>query len=122
MTRTASDHRLIDLRLQLIVVTLGAMFALLAQPAAAQRVNQLSEPAGNGSQLTAKTDWSGNQDQNQVNSFSQPTRFDVKSSIPDSRTGNEQFQTTPVSRERGGPLLDRLQQSAAPGRAAPITR
>ncbi len=122
MIKPASDRPFLEKYLPLAAASLGACLALLAQPAAAQQVNQLSEPAGNGSRLTAKTDWSGNGQQNEVNSFSQPTRFDVKSSIPDSRTGNDQFQPAPVSRERGGPLLDRLQQIDAPGRAAPITR
>lgn len=70
-----------------------------------------------------KTDWSSDPTTpNQVDSVSQPTRFDVRSSIPDSRTGNERSFAPKSQRERGGVLLDRLEQDQAPGRAAPITR
>jgi len=75
------------------------------------------------SQVTPKTDWSGAPTTpNQVDSVSQPTRFDVQSSIPDSRTGNEQPYAPQPLRERGGALLDRLEQDDTPGRATPIVR
>lgn len=75
------------------------------------------------SQVAPKTDWSGAPaTPNQVDSVSQPTRFDVQSSIPDSRTGNEQPNAPQPLRERGGALLDRLEQDDTPGRATPIVR
>lgn len=74
-------------------------------------------------QAAPKTDWSADPaTSNQVDSVSQPTRFDVRSSIPDSRTGNERRFAPKPMRERGGALLDRLEQNQTPGRAAPITR
>lgn len=74
-------------------------------------------------QVAPKTDWSADPTTpNQVDSVSQPARFDVRSSIPDSRTGNERAFAPKPLRERGGALLDRLEQDQTPGRAAPITR
>ncbi|MGH1357163.1 MAG: hypothetical protein ACRBC3_00225 [Burkholderiaceae bacterium] len=121
MNHIATDQTTFSGRLCFGLV-LGLALVSLDTPVFAQRNNQLSQPAGNGATFNTKTDWSGKQQQTDVNSSSQPTRFDVKSSIPDSRTGNDQFQVAPVSRERGGPLLDRLQTTSAPGRATPITR
>ena len=37
-----------------------------------------------------KTDWSATPQDDSIDSTSQPTRYDLRSTIPDSRTGNEE--------------------------------
>ncbi|MFK7965903.1 MAG: hypothetical protein AB8C46_18240 [Burkholderiaceae bacterium] len=100
-----------------------AAVALLTASYAASAQTRPMEGFETQNQVAPKTDWSGQAGtSNEVDSVSQPTRFDVQSSIPDSRTGNEEPIAPKPLRERGGVLLDRLEQGQTPGRATPIVR
>ena len=111
--------------LRVASVTLCAQIAVITTLVASTSLAQTRAMEGFDvpDTVAPKTDWSSDPTEtNQVDSVSQPTRFDVRSSIPDSRTGNERSFAPKPQRERGGALLDRLEQDQTRGRSAPITR
>lgn len=67
-----------------------------------------------------KINWSDDQAGTEVNSLSQPTRFSQRSSIPQTRTGNESLFQSEPTRERGGLVPDRL--NTFTNRSEPIVR
>ena len=114
---------IIDTQMSRRLALATAGVALLTATCIASAQTRPMEGFETPNQVVPKTDWSGRADSsNEVDSLNQPTRFDVRSSIPDSRTGNEQQIAPKPLRERGGVLLDRLEQVQTPGRSAPILR
>lgn len=99
-----------------VASTIFVSFGLLVAASANAQTRNADDATQAG-----RIDWSGgNQSDAEVNSLSQPTRFSQRSNIPQSRTGNEAFYQPVPTRERGGPVPDRL--NSFTNRSEPLVR
>ena len=69
-----------------------------------------------------KIDWSGNQNDNQVDTSNRPSRFDPLSTIPDSDNDNRSNVTRRYVRDRGAVVPDRMGGRVQPARSGAIIR
>ena len=100
---------------RLLVAGLGASLVLVAGPAAAQNAETLET-------VRPKIDWSGNQNDNQVDTSNRQSRFDPLSTIPDSDNDNRSNVTRRYVRDRGAVVPDRMGGRVQPARSGAIIR
>lgn len=100
---------------RLLVAGFGVTLAFVAGPVSAQNTETLET-------VRPRIDWSGNQNNNQVDTSNRPSRFDPLSTIPDSDNDNRANVTRRYVRDRGSIAPDRMSGRVQPARAGAIIR
>ncbi len=100
-----------------ILSSVSMVMVLAWGPALAQNTDD-----DNATDARSTIDWSGNSQNNQVDTTNRPTRFDPQSTIPDSADGSNQAVPDRVVRDRSGTVPDRMGRRVQPARSGPIIR